>query len=443
MLSLRIAVAIGVFTGTGVYGCHQELVRRQRTTWQAEANITNPNAECTYYTYPPVQAMVSTYPAIWQIADLSKPGIDPRASTIYNKLMPSIPQIKTKGTPTGDFSLTTPTYSPSDPDCWWSYSKCTTPKLSGLAKDISTCPEPSTWGLSIDDGPNCSHNAYYDYLRQANQKATLFYIGSNVIDWPLEAQRGLADGHEICAHTWSHRYMTSLTNEQVFAELYFSQSIIKEVLGVTVKCWRPPFGDVDDRVRYVASALGMTTVIWDNDMDDFEVATVGQAAVNRNYQGILTAATGGAFNTRGTIVLTHELNAATMTTNENFLPKIGQVFKYITPVGVCQNITQPYVETNFTYPTFDQWATGTRTVTLQAPTAVPNSFVPISSQNISSNASTSQIPQASATATPPSISSNPNVNQSTTAKKSAAPVKVVLSYGFLVSTLLLCLMMVV
>lgn len=47
-------------------------------------------------------------------------------------------------------------------------------------------------------GPNCSHNAYYDYLQQHNQKATMFYIGSNVIDWPLEAQRGLADGHEIC-----------------------------------------------------------------------------------------------------------------------------------------------------------------------------------------------------------------------------------------------------
>lgn len=26
-------------------------------------------------------------------------------------------------------------------------------------------------------------------------------IGSNVVDWPLEAQRGLADGHEICGHT--------------------------------------------------------------------------------------------------------------------------------------------------------------------------------------------------------------------------------------------------
>lgn len=26
----------------------------------------------------------------------------------------------------------------------------------------------------------------------------MFYVGSNVVDWPLEAQRGLADGHEMC-----------------------------------------------------------------------------------------------------------------------------------------------------------------------------------------------------------------------------------------------------
>jgi hypothetical protein len=26
----------------------------------------------------------------------------------------------------------------------------------------------------------------------------MFYIGSNVLDWPLQAQRALADGHQIC-----------------------------------------------------------------------------------------------------------------------------------------------------------------------------------------------------------------------------------------------------
>jgi peptidoglycan/xylan/chitin deacetylase (PgdA/CDA1 family) len=64
---------------------------------------------------------------------------------------------------------------------------------------VSAVPEPETLGYGFDDGPNCTHNVFYDYLASQNQKATMFYIGSNVFDWPLEAQRALADGHEICA----------------------------------------------------------------------------------------------------------------------------------------------------------------------------------------------------------------------------------------------------
>jgi peptidoglycan/xylan/chitin deacetylase (PgdA/CDA1 family) len=57
-------------------------------------------------------------------------------------------------------------------------------------------------GYAFDDGPNCTHNAFYNYLSSQNQKATMFYIGSSVLDWPLEAQRALADGHEICAREY-------------------------------------------------------------------------------------------------------------------------------------------------------------------------------------------------------------------------------------------------
>ena len=55
--------------------------------------------------------------------------------------------------------------------------------------------------------------------------------------------------------------MTSMTDEQAFAELYFSKKAIKDVLGVTVRCWRPPYGDVDDRIRYIAEALDMSTIM--------------------------------------------------------------------------------------------------------------------------------------------------------------------------------------
>jgi Polysaccharide deacetylase len=69
--------------------------------------------------------------------------------------------------------------------------------------DVSSIPEPKSMGYAFDDGPNCTHNAFYNYLSSQNQKATMFYIGSNVLDWPLEAQRALADGHEICARQCS------------------------------------------------------------------------------------------------------------------------------------------------------------------------------------------------------------------------------------------------
>ena len=54
-------------------------------------------------------------------------------------------------------------------------------------------------GYAFDDGPNCTHNIFYNYLESQNQKATMFFIGSNVLDWPLEAQRAVVDGHEVCA----------------------------------------------------------------------------------------------------------------------------------------------------------------------------------------------------------------------------------------------------
>lgn len=34
--------------------------------------------------------------------------------------------------------------------------------------------QPNTLGYGFDDGPNCSHNAFYDYLTSQNQKASVF-----------------------------------------------------------------------------------------------------------------------------------------------------------------------------------------------------------------------------------------------------------------------------
>lgn len=61
------------------------------------------------------------------------------------------------------------------------------------------------------------------------------------------------------------QYMTSFSNEVAFAELYYTRKVIKDILGVTPKCWRPPFGDVDNRIRLIAEGMNMTNIVWSDD----------------------------------------------------------------------------------------------------------------------------------------------------------------------------------
>jgi peptidoglycan/xylan/chitin deacetylase (PgdA/CDA1 family) len=233
-----------------------------------------------------------------------------------------------------------------------------------LSPDVANVPEPKTMGYAFDDGPNCSHNAFYDFLESQNQKATMFYIGSNVADWPYEAQRGIDDGHEICVHTWSHRYMTAFASEDAFAELYYTIKMIKLVTGVTPTCWRPPYGDVDDRIRAIANALGLQTIIWKFDSNDWRVGinNITAADVDTDYQLFINNETAGNFNSAGAIMLTHELNNFTMSEAVKWYPTLKSTFSYLVPIGVALNKTYPYKETNYSLPTFEQYISGQLTV---------------------------------------------------------------------------------
>lgn len=358
MSSLRVLV--GILLGSCL--CSTS-VRAQRTDEASEASITDPNAECTPYTDPVINSQLSLFPTIWQAATIL-PN-DAAALAKWNSISSMIPAdvVIKAGSSTGDFSNFTPSYPTTDPDCWWTDSTCTTPKHPGLPNDIINVPEPRTLGYGFDDGPNCSHNVFYDFLAEQQQKATMYFIGSNVMDWPYEAQRAVADGHEICCHTWSHHYMTTFSSEDAFAELYYTQQAIKLVTGVTPTCWRPPFGDVDDRIRAIANAMGLRTIVWSYDTFDWEAGSdnVTDADVDTNYQNIITRAQNGTFNSQGTIVLFHELTNFTMQEAVKFYPMLKAAFDHIVPVGVAYNITQPYVETNYSQPSFAQYISGTLT----------------------------------------------------------------------------------
>lgn len=95
-----------------------------------------------------------------------------------------------------------------------------------------------TWGLTYDDGPTTFSPQLYDVLDTTDQKATLFYIGSNVVTNPEIARRACGAGHQIAVHTWSHNPSTTLTNEQFVAEVKYTEMAIKELCGFTPTYFR-------------------------------------------------------------------------------------------------------------------------------------------------------------------------------------------------------------
>ncbi|KAF9543876.1 chitin deacetylase [Mortierella hygrophila] len=236
--------------------------------------------------------------------------------------------------------------------CDWTETNC-------INKDITTCPL-GVWGLTYDDGPTEFSGKLYDFLDTTDQKATLFYIGSNVVENPALARRACGAGHQIAVHTWSHNPSTSLTNEQFIAEIKYTEMAIKELCGFTPRYFRPPYGDIDDRIRGLLWAMGYTSVIWDYDTNDWMMAPGGtrtMAQVDAAFAQWIAAA---PTDKTGHVTLEHELYANTVDAAIANLPKIQATWKAM-PVSACVNDAHPYTEKNITLATMNGAKAGVTT----------------------------------------------------------------------------------
>ncbi|KAJ7221447.1 hypothetical protein GGX14DRAFT_558943 [Mycena pura] len=148
----------------------------------------------------------------------------------------------------------------------------------------------------------------YAYLAEHNQTATHFMIGSNIIQYPTEFLKAFGQGDDIAVHTWTHPYMTTLSNEVVVVELGWTVQVIHNSTGGRVpRFWRPPYGDSDMRTHAIAKEVsGLTTVVWNQDtnwsLSDSPPGTTA-AKINASMTQWLTGP-----KSPGLIILEHELS---------------------------------------------------------------------------------------------------------------------------------------
>ncbi|RIB27823.1 Carbohydrate Esterase Family 4 protein [Gigaspora rosea] len=233
----------------------------------------------------------------------------------------------------------TPNCPATDTYCYWTCTLCTRNDT-----DIIRCPNSLDWGLTLDDGPTSFTTSVLDYLDTQNVKVTFFVIGSNVYENPEILQRAFKAGHQIAVHTWSHTALTTQSTEVVIAELKYTSDAIKAAVNVTPKYMRPPFGDYDDRIRDIATQLGMKPTIWDLDSNDWMSAddpTFQLSWIAGNFNEWVSDPT---LKRTGHISLEHDLYNQTAAQIPLVVPILLKANYSIKTVHNCVGDSSAYVE---------------------------------------------------------------------------------------------------
>ncbi len=123
--------------------------------------------------------------------------------------------------------------------------------------------QPPPWGADDTD-------KLLEILKANDVKATFFLCGYWVTKYPEEVKKIYADGHDIGNHGNTHAHGAQISKEENIKELKGVHDKVKDLLGIDMTLFRPPFGEYDNKVIEAATESGYHTIQWDIDSLDWK-----------------------------------------------------------------------------------------------------------------------------------------------------------------------------
>lgn len=109
-----------------------------------------------------------------------------------------------------------------------------------------------------------------DILKKHNVKVTFFMTGGWVENFPDDVKAIREAGHDLGNHSENHKNMSQLSDEEKTKELMEVHNKVKELTGIEMELFRPPYGDYDDEVILNAKKNGYYTIQWSVDSLDWK-----------------------------------------------------------------------------------------------------------------------------------------------------------------------------
>jgi peptidoglycan-N-acetylglucosamine deacetylase len=190
-----------------------------------------------------------------------------------------------------------------------------------VIKRVST--DQKVIALTFDDGPRPTYlPKILEVLKQNNVKATFFFIGSQVMQFPELAKLTLAQGHELGNHTFSHRNPLKLSETELQKEIETTQKSIFSTTGYMTTLFRSPLGKYNDATLKTVKRTGHKMILWSYEQDSRDWASPGVGK-------IVNTVVSNASN--GDIVILHDTKLQTVEALKRIIPKLKEEgFRFVT-----------------------------------------------------------------------------------------------------------------
>ncbi|MFJ3646398.1 polysaccharide deacetylase family protein [Streptomyces murinus] len=164
------------------------------------------------------------------------------------------------------------------------------------------CRTAKCIALTFDAGPSENSPRLLDILKEKKVYATFFLLGKRHIEkYPQLVKRMSDEGHEVASHTWDHKILTDISDDQVRDELRRPNDAIKRITGRKPTLMRPPQGRTDANIHEICKELGLAEVLWSVTAKDY--ATTDSALITKR---VLDQAD------RDGIILLHDIYSGTV-----------------------------------------------------------------------------------------------------------------------------------
>jgi len=208
-------------------------------------------------------------------------------------------------------------------------------KLKGDFKVVNDTVYDKVIAFTFDDGPSQYTMDIVKALVLNDSKATFFELGNRMKYNQDIVREVLNNGMEIGSHTYAHKSLTSLNDDEVLEEVNSTNIIYNEITGENIKLLRPPYGSINERVK----DLVVNPIInWNIDTNDWLYRDSDVTAVHiiKNAKD-------------GDIILMHDIYPETLEAVKKVLPILREMGFKVTTVSELASIKDVVLEPHQVY----------------------------------------------------------------------------------------------